>query len=383
MAAYSPFIYGKTVSKKNFTNREDEVQKLKSNLLQGINTTLISPRRWGKSSLVEKVIEEVKQKEKNVRTVLIDMFSCAREEEFLEVFAREVIKSSSTKWEDWLKLAGDIFKQLVPKLSVGVDPGTDFHISFDWEELKKHRDEILNLPEAIAAKKKIHFIICLDEFQNVATFENFDFFEKQMRAIWQRQKNVAYCLYGSKRHMMLDIFNDSSKPFYRFGDIMLLPKIKTEKWEVFITKSFTSSGKTIPKHLAALIPAKMKNHSWYVQQLSHYTWQKTTTKTTQENFESALTELVSANMPLYQREIEWMSSTQVNLLKAIVCGETKLTSAKVMKEYKLGTPRNVSKNRDMLLRNDFIDKTENGFEMLDPAFELWFKKQFFNIPITT
>ena len=73
-----------------------------------------------------------------------------------------------------MKLATGIFKQLIPKLTVGVDPGTDFNISFDWEELKKHRDEILNLPEVIAERKKIRFIICLDEFQNVATFDNFE-----------------------------------------------------------------------------------------------------------------------------------------------------------------------------------------------------------------
>ncbi len=381
MTELSPFKYGFTVSSSTFTNREDEVEKLKQNLLQGINTTLISPRRWGKSSLVEKVIEDINRKEKKVKTILIDMFSCSREEEFLENYAREVIKSSSTKWEDWLKLTKEIFKQLIPKFTIGVDPGNDFNISFDWEELKKHRDEILNLPEVIARKKGIRFIICLDEFQNMASFDNFETFEKQLRAIWQRQKNVAYCLYGSKRHMMLDIFNDSSKPFYRFGDIMMLPKIKKDKWKKFILKSFKTTNKQISKELAERIPEKMKNHSWYVQQLSHYTWQKTKKETTEADFEAALTELIYANMPLYQREIEGMSSTQVNLLKAIIRGESKLTSAKVMKEYKLGTPRNVSKNRDMLLRNDYIDRSEKGYEMLDPAFELWFKKQFFKIPL--
>jgi uncharacterized protein len=377
----SPFQYGTTVNNASFTNREDEVQKLKMNLLQGINTTLISPRRWGKSSVVEKVINEVKKKEKNVKTVLIDMFSCSREEEFLESFAREVIKSSSTKWEDWMKTAKEVFKQLIPRLSIGVDPGTDFNISFDWEELKKHRDEILNLPETIAKSKKIRIIICLDEFQNIASFDNFENFEKQMRAIWQRQKSVSYCLYGSKRHMMLDIFNDTSKPFYRFGDIMMLPKIEKEKWQKFISKSFKATNKEISLDLASRIPEKMKSHSWYVQQLSHYTWQKTHQKTTEENFNGALRELIHANMPLYQREIEGMSSTQINLIKAIIRGENKLTSERVMKDYKLGTPRNVSKNRDMLLRNDYIDKTDKGYELLDPAFELWFKMQFFGIPI--
>ena len=90
----SPFKYGVTVSDKAFTNREDEFEKLYNNLIQGTNTTIISPRRWGKSSLVEKVINTINSKEKKHKTVLIDLFSVASEEEFLEVFAREVIKAS-------------------------------------------------------------------------------------------------------------------------------------------------------------------------------------------------------------------------------------------------------------------------------------------------
>lgn len=378
----SPFIYGFTVSENSFTNREDEVKKLKENLLQGINTTVISPRRWGKSSLVEKVVDDINREEKNVKTVVMDLFSYAREEEFLEAFARETIKASSTKWEDWMSTAKEVFKQLIPKVSFGVDPETDFNIGFHWEDLKKHRSEILNLPETIAEKKKIRFVICLDEFQNVASFPAFETFEKQLRAVWQRHKRVSYCLYGSKRHMMIDIFNNSSKPFYRFGDILLLPKIKEEKWVKFIKESFKETKKEIPDNLAEKIPQLMKNHSWYVQQLSHYTWQKTNKKTTKAQLNAALNELINANTPLYQREIEGLSSTQVNLIKAIVMGENKLTSARVMDEYKLGTPRNVSKNRDMLIFNDMVNKENKDFDLLDPAFELWFKKQYFNISYT-
>src|ERR1041385_6757008 len=98
----SPFIYGSTVSVPSFTNREKETEKLRSNLLSGINTMLISPRRWGKSSLVEKVILDIRKKEKKTKIVLIDLFSVSSEEEFMEVFAREVIKASSSKWQEWL-----------------------------------------------------------------------------------------------------------------------------------------------------------------------------------------------------------------------------------------------------------------------------------------
>lgn len=133
----SPFIYGTIVSIQSFTNREAESAKLQSNLLNGINTTIISPRRWGKSSLVEKVIIDINKKDKKTKTVIIDLFSVSSEEEFLEQFAREVIKASSSKWQEWMSSGKEFFKKLIPKLSLGIDPTTDFSLSFDWHELKK------------------------------------------------------------------------------------------------------------------------------------------------------------------------------------------------------------------------------------------------------
>jgi len=373
----SPFKYGTTVSTGSFTNREKEVKKLYHNLTCGINTMIISPRRWGKSSLVEKVMLNINRKSKNHKTVLIDLFSVGSEEQFLELLARETIKASSSKWEDWAKSAKGLFKQLIPKISYGIDPATDFSLSFDWSELLNHSDEILALPETIATKKKIKLIICLDEFQNLSTFPNYIELEKKMRAIWQRQKNVVYCLFGSKRHMMTDIFSNPSKPFYRFGDIMLLPKIEENKWVKFICRGFDKTGKNIASDVATLIPQKMKNHPWYVQQLAHYTWNLTATNASQKEVYRALAELISANMPLYQREVETISGTQLSLLKAIASGETKFTATSTMRNYRLGTPRNVSKNKAVLIKNDMISKIDNTYEFLDPAFEIWFKQQYF------
>lgn len=372
----SPFIYGVTVSEHAFANREKDIEKLTKNLLGGINTTVISPRRWGKSSLVEKVMLNIREKHPQIRIASTDLFTVGSIEEFLETFAREVIKATSSKWEEWVQNAKNGFSLLIPKIQIGNDPSNDFSIGFDWQEVQKHSLEVLDLPETIAKQKKLKLVVCLDEFQNIANWQEYESFEKKMRACWQRHKHVTYCLYGSKRHMMADIFNNPSKPFYRFGDIIMLPKIVTNKWVDFIVKGFAETGKQISRENAQLIAEKMKNHSWYVQQLAHYTWNRAKKKASIDDVKEALRELIMANSPLYQREIEILSTTQVNLLKAIVHDETQFTSVKVMQQYHLGTPRNVSKNKAILTNNDIIEKTENGYEFLDPAFERWFRKYF-------
>ena len=374
----SPFVYGNTVSSGSFTNRKIETKKLYNNLIQGINTMIISPRRWGKSSLVEKVVNDIKQKNKDRRTVVIDLFTVNTEKEFLETFAREVIKVSSNKWEDWVKNSKYFFKQLIPKISFGIDPFSDFSLSFEWEDLIRYSEEILNLPEMLARKKNIQFIICLDEFQNISNYSGFENLEKKMRAVWQRQKNVTYCLYGSKRHMMVEIFNNPSKPFYRFGDIILLNKINTKDWITFICDGFKKTGKLIEETDAAFLPMLMQDHPWYVQQLAHYTWNLTTKKATVEQIKKALLEVLNANTPFYQKEVETISITQLNLLKAVAFNEVQLTSTEVMQKYRLGTPRNVQKNKKVLLKNDIIDDTGDSLGFLDPVFEIWFRKQFFN-----
>lgn len=379
--ANSPFIYGRTVSREGFINRKDEIKKLYDNLSGGINTALISPRRWGKSSLVEKITADLAGSDKNIKVALVDLFTVSTSAQFLEKFAREIIRASSPKWQDWVKSAGTFFKMVVPKIVVGNDPANDFSISFDWQELKKNEDEIINLAETVALKKNLKMIVCLDEFQNIAHFSDFSEFEKKLRAVWQRQKNVTYCIYGSKRHMMNDIFNNPSKPFYRFGDIMLLEKIEGEDWIKFITGSFRKTGKSISAGDAQGIARLMQNHPWYVQQLSHYTWNRTTEQANTDTVEIALNELINTNTPFYQSETGSLSATQINLLKAVASSETRLTSVEVMGKYKLGTPRNVAKNRDFLIKNDIIQAGRSGFEFVDPAFELWFRQCFMNQPI--
>lgn len=378
MQELSPFAFGHIVNLKAFTNREEDLLRLKKNLTSGINTIIISPRRWGKSSLVEKAILEISNENKGFRIVKIDLFSANSEKEFLEIFAREVIKSVSGKFEDWLKDMRKVFKNITPKISFGIQPDSDFSLSFDWKEAQKNADEILNLPEVLATEKGVKIIVCIDEFQNLAQFDGFEAFEKKMRSVWQRHKNVVYCFYGSKRHMMADIFTKSSKPFYKFGDLFLLPKIKKEKWISFITENFKKTNREISQDFAEKIPNLMKCHSWYVQQFSYYIWVETGNVVTENIFNKALETLVNSNIPLFQQMIEDLSVGQINLIKAILKGEIQLSSKKNLAEYNLGTSANVNKNKQTLVNKDILNKTESGFELLDPVFELWFRKIYFN-----
>lgn len=223
----TPFIFGKIATEKNFTDREKETADLVQNFMSLINTIIISPRRWGKSSLVNKAAKLAMAQDSNLRICHIDLFNVRSEEHFYSLLAQKVIAATSTKWEEAIESAKSFFSHLVPKISIGTDSTNEVSIDFDWEEVKRNPDEVLDLAEKIAKKKGLKIVICVDEFQNIAEFTDPDYFQKKLRSHWQLHQSVAYCLYGSKRHMMMEVFTDSSKPFYKFGNLMFLNKIET------------------------------------------------------------------------------------------------------------------------------------------------------------
>ena len=168
-------------------------------------------------------------------------------------------------------------------------------------------------------------------------------------------------------------------PFYRFGDIMFLEKIKTEDFEKFISNNFKKTGKQINPEQSILIIEKMKNHPYYVQQLAHLVWNHTEKNVTKGILEEAINDLLNQNAIFYQREADNLSNTQIGLLKAIAAGTELLSSADAMMEFGMGTSASVKKNKVALEKKEIIDLFSGPPAFLDPAFELWFKRNFMGI----
>lgn len=375
----TPFSFGKTVRAGFFTNRENDVKKLRSNLENGINTTLISPRRWGKSSLVEKVSTQLNSKSHTV--ILLDLFPIRNEEEFYTQFATAVLKATANKMEAWMEIAKKYLKVIKPKFSISDKSGHDFEVSLDWENVQKNYKELLALPEKIAKEKGIKIVICLDEFQNIGTFNDPLLFQKRLRSEWQNQQHVTYCLYGSKQHMMMELFENQSMPFYKFGEIMYLQKIEERYWIKYITNAFEQTKKTISEEHAALIATIVKRHPYYVQQLAHLTWIATQKKADSNLIKKAADDLISQNAILYFKDTENLSHTQLNFLKAVANNEEAFSSKHIITKYNLGTSANVSKIKESLLKDELIDVQGGKVEFIDPAYELWFKKNILKQPL--
>lgn len=368
----NPFIFGVATSGEWFTDREEDVKRLLANFMHGVNTILISPRRWGKTSLVYKVSE--KAQSSNIKVVNIDVFACRNEDDFYTLFATEVIKQTSNKWEEWVNSAKQFLAGLVPKISFGIDPTTDFSISFDFSN-PQLTEEVLNLPQKIAIEKDVQVVVCLDEFQQIAEFDNTLYFQRKLRSAWQLHKNVAYCLYGSKQHLMTRLFSKQSMPFYKFGDVIYLQKIDTYHWVEFICHRFRVSGKEISPELAEKVCLTVENHSSYVQQLAWLLWIQTDKKATDANFEAAYADLFNQNSMLYFKYIDGLTAYQLNFLQALADDITsEFTKREIMQKYQLGTVGNINRLKKSLENKELIDISGKTVSFNDPVFKLWFKK---------
>lgn len=373
----SPFAFGKVAVGETFVNRVSEKKRLAMNFANRVNTILISPRRWGKSSLVKEVGTAMHKAHKQYRFAYIDLFSIRSENEFYEVYAREIIKCTSNKWNEWAANAATFLKNVTPKISISADSRHEMDLTFDIKDIKKNSDTILNLPARIAKEKGLKIVVCIDEFQNITSFTDHVAFQKKLRSYWQHHQDVTYCLYGSKRSLLIQLFEKRNMPFYKFGDVMYLEKIAAGDWQPFILKAFEKTKKKIKPAQADKIIELMQCHPYYIQQLCYLLWMRCGRVVKDEEVLASTEDLVNQNANLYEREAEAMSNSKIALIRAIASGyHTGLSTAEVIREFRLGSSANVVKTLKALDLDEIIDKRNGTYTLIDPAFELWFRRRF-------
>lgn len=368
-----PFKFGVATSDEYFTDRVEETKRLVSNFENNINTILISPRRWGKTSLVKKAISKIDSEA--IKVVFLDIFACRTEGEFCNMFATAVLKQTSSKWQEWVRNAQEFLARVSPRITLGTDPTTDISFSIDLKDKTVGIEETLQLPEKIAQRNNCRIVVCIDEFQQIGEFTDALIFQKKLRAIWQHQTSVSYCLFGSKKHLMSELFGRKDYPFYKFGDTIYLEKIGTADWVAYIRERFTGTGKEVSETIAEQICRSVDNHSSYVQQLSWLVWGHTTDIATERELDLALQDIIDQNRPLFEKQIEDLTAYQLSFLRAIVDGvEESFASQEVIDKYNLSSSSNVAAIKTALVKKELIDIEKGKVVVTDPVLPLWMKR---------
>ena len=374
-----PFTYGKIVDELDFTDRLEETAQLVSSFQSLTNTAIISPRRWGKSSLVARAIKETEQKQKKILFIRMNIFKCENPQEFYELYAKRIMEDVSSSAESLLTNAKEYISRLLPKLSLS-DPSGQYEIALGVNVKDNPiNEDILDLPQQIAVKKKKKVVVCIDEFQQIGEFPDTVKFQKILRNHWQGHKNVAFILYGSKKHMMLNIFGKNGSPFYRFGDMMFIEKITNEEWRKFIVTRFKDTGKSITAETAGYLAEQVENHPYYVQQLAQYAWLRTKKTCTEDIVDNALQAMLYSLNLQFVNLMDSLTEKQRNFLCAISEGVKNLTSTETLHQYQMGTSANIRIIKNALLKRDLIDVTGKNIQIQDPLLKRWIIEEYSKI----
>lgn len=368
------FVYGMSVGGDNFTDRIEETKRIKLDFENGINVILISPRRMGKTSLIKKVISEMDSPE--IKVVYMDIYDCRSEYDFYNRFAETMMKSTGNQLEQVMENIKRFLVRVSPKLSFSPEPNSEFSVSLGITPRDYSPEEILDLPERIAKEQGIRIVVCIDEFQQIGEFADSLTVQKRLRGVWQHHQHVSYCFFGSKKHLMENIFQSRRMPFYQFGEMLHLKCIPTEYWVPFICSRFEKYGKKISEENAARICHTVKNYSSYVQQLAWNVMAETEIEVNEESFTEGFNALLEQNSSLFIQQTEGLTTYQLNFIRLLCNGiHSGFNTQSVVELYSLGSKSNVDRIKKCLIDRELITIEKEGVFLADCVFELWFKRE--------
>lgn len=374
MKTQNPFYYGEEVAGEFFTNRKKEIEDLVRDLIRGQNVIVLSPRRYGKTSLMKKVLSQLAAK--GLLTYYINLYSATSKHKFIDIYGRAITKGmSATKIEQAINLLKNLLPHLIPKITIN-PPGLP-EIEFDYGKKVKSVAPILeDLYEAVekyARRKKRSAVIVFDEFQEIMSLED-DEIERSMRQYVQSQKGVTYVFMGSKKHLMQKLFNDVNRPFYKSGRIFPLAKISSQDFAVFIKSCFSKSRISISDATIENILKVTECHPYYTQLLCSILWDRNIgkEKINDESIISAVEEAISRESSTYSAIWDGISRKKKLLLEALARGGgNNVFSQSYISEFDLGSPSAVQKGIKVLQTKEIIDRENGIITFSDIFFKQW------------
>lgn len=369
----NPFNYGQTVEKTSFFDRIKEQNALKSDFLNGQNVIVMAPRRYGKSSLIKKVIADLDPK---VLAIYVDLFLVNSTERFVDALGRNFAEATKTPFEQF----GAFFKKWVPRLKPKVTFEGDSlpTVSFDWDKgaIEKQED-LSHLISAIyeyTQKNRIRAVVVLDEFQEIVEWGDLSLL-KELRALIQSHETISYCFAGSKRHLMSNIFIDGNSPFFNFGKMFSLGPISRGEFHKFLSNSLRVLNINKVEELIDRILDFTGCHPHYTQMLGYNLWQYYA-QTGNADFTSIVTEILKLQQDAYISFWDSLTTRQQNFLLCLAKGETgPVTQAAVIHKWRLGSAATITKVAKKLEEHGFIERRSKiGTAISDPFFADWIRK---------
>ena len=378
----NPFVYGEVVPAGAFVDREAELDRLVGDLVAGQKVFLISPRRYGKSSLIRHAFDAMSRR--GALTVQVTVASFSSYVAFLEGYARALV-AAETRWDRaraWLREA---LRSARPEVRVAADdtPGA---LTVSFPHVRSERDvarlaqEVFALPARLAEARGRKVAVALDEFQAIGGFDG-GAVEHALRAAVQHQREVGYVFAGSEPTLMERMLGPK-RPFYKAGPVIRLGRIPADEFAAFIEAQFARSGIRPDAGLGEAVVELAGNLPYDVQRLAHETWDDVRAggkrRAGLDDLHGALTRLLAEQHTIFEALWQGLTLGQRAVLRAVVLEEGReLLSADVRVRHRLGGASSVQAALGALVREDLVAREAGRYEVVDSLLREWVARQTF------
>ncbi len=369
----NPFRYGALALDEAFTNREEEVAELTADALNGQDVVLFAPRRYGKSSLLWRVSQELIADKALVAQV--NLMTTPTVTRLAEKLARTIyddIASPLFRAKERLS----IFQGLRVRPVVTVDP-EDGSLSFSFDASPRPEDigatleRLLELPGQLAGERKRPVVLILDEFQEIVEID--PGLPRLMRSVFQEQPEVSHMYLGSKRHMMQRIFNDENEPFWRSAKQVELGVIEATPFSRYIERQFTRTGRTVEQGAIEEILEITSGHPYATQELCYFLWQATPPGgvASVDQVSNALAGVLNSEHAHFSLIWEGASAHQRLLLRALAEEPGHPLAGDYRRRHSLPAPSSVQRALQALERAELVSRDAGRAWIIEPFLAPW------------
>jgi hypothetical protein len=379
----NPFVYGEVVPAAAFVDRVVELDRLVADLAAAQKVFLISPRRYGKSSLIRHALAAMARRGALPVSVTVSSFSSYVA--FLEGYARALVAAES-RWDrarNWLL---EVIRSTRPEIRLAdhTDPLGSITVAFP--SVKTERDvsrlaqEVFALPARLAEARRRQVVVALDEFQAIAGF-NGGSVEHAMRAAVQHQREVGYVFAGSEPSLMERMIGPR-RPFYKAGPVMRLDKIPADEFAAFIEARFNRSGIRAEPGLGMAVVELAGNLPYDIQRLAHETWDDVREagrrRATLDDLHQALRRVLAEQQMMFEALWQRLTLAQRAVLRAVVLQSGReLLSAEARSRHRLGGASTVQGALAALVRDDVVAREGEQYVVVDSLLKEWVARRTF------
>ena len=374
---FNPFPVKGYISRNYFCDREEEIRILTGNIKNGIDTTLISPRRMGKTGLLFRLFETL-ESQGRVHFIYADIFPTRNISDFIKVVSESVLQ----KYQEKTKIGKQFFnfiKGLRPLISYDTLTGQP-QIQINYQTIQEKEQTLQGLFNFLEGLNK-KIVVAIDEFQQITEYPENNI-EALLRTYTQNLKNIRFIFCGSKKGMMLNIFSNTKRPFYGSTQFMTLDKIDRVKYAEFIAAMFSKSKTSLTADAVEMILDWTQCYTFYTQSLCNLMYSFGKKKIDIDLVKYACVDILKRNETVFLQYRQMLTPAQWNYLIAIAKeGEVQqITAQKFIAKYEIGTPANSRRICKSLLGKELIieqsSKESTTYKVYDVFLSRWLASEY-------